>query len=399
MPPPPPGAFPLTHLWFLYYLLVLYVVVLTAAQPDRRARSQRRRCGAATDRVGARLVAQPARPRWCWHCQSAVALYFRARLDRVVRHPDARSVGHSRSSPRWSATAPRSRSDGSFTGRPTCSRSGRRQWPLHLGGRAGGDGACACRSPASTPTLVPAAPGATKLGLRARLRRRDLVLVLRRPRRSRPGSCRTANATIRYVADASYWIYLVHLPIVAALQVLVGKLPWHWSIKFPLILVVEPGGAVRELSLSRAIDVHRPDAERAPVSAARRDRPELAGRPGISGAASSTELPRGDRSRRSTGVHKRYGKTVALAGLDLEVRARRAAGGSRSERRRQVHGDLAVARAARARRGRGAAARRLAARRRNPAPRRRDDAGGRTDARAPRARADRARRRATTRTR
>ena len=28
LPPPPPGAFPLTHLWFLYYLLVLYAVVL-----------------------------------------------------------------------------------------------------------------------------------------------------------------------------------------------------------------------------------------------------------------------------------------------------------------------------------------------------------------------------------
>ena len=41
----------------------------------------------------------------------------------------------------------------------------------------------------------------------------------------------------RYVADSSYWIYLAHLPIVAAFQVLVGHLPWHWSVKFPLILV------------------------------------------------------------------------------------------------------------------------------------------------------------------
>ena len=30
MPPAPPLAFPLTHLWFLYYLLVLYVIVLAA---------------------------------------------------------------------------------------------------------------------------------------------------------------------------------------------------------------------------------------------------------------------------------------------------------------------------------------------------------------------------------
>jgi peptidoglycan/LPS O-acetylase OafA/YrhL len=44
------------------------------------------------------------------------------------------------------------------------------------------------------------------------------------------------SRTTRYVADASYWIYLVHLPIVAAFQVLVGQWPWHWSIKFPLVL-------------------------------------------------------------------------------------------------------------------------------------------------------------------
>ena len=31
-----------------------------------------------------------------------------------------------------------------------------------------------------------------------------------------------ANDRVRYIADASYWIYLVHLPVVAALQVLVG---------------------------------------------------------------------------------------------------------------------------------------------------------------------------------
>src|SRR5690606_11719610 len=40
----------------------------------------------------------------------------------------------------------------------------------------------------------------------------------------------------RYLADASYWIYLAHLPLVAALQVWVGHWPLHWSIKFALVL-------------------------------------------------------------------------------------------------------------------------------------------------------------------
>ena len=46
------------------------------------------------------------------------------------------------------------------------------------------------------------------------------------------------NEKVRYVADASYWIYLAHLPVVVSLQVLVGHLPWHWSVKFPLVLIV-----------------------------------------------------------------------------------------------------------------------------------------------------------------
>jgi peptidoglycan/LPS O-acetylase OafA/YrhL len=40
----------------------------------------------------------------------------------------------------------------------------------------------------------------------------------------------------RYLADASYWIYLVHLPIVMALQVLVAPLDWPWPLKFAAIL-------------------------------------------------------------------------------------------------------------------------------------------------------------------
>ena len=45
-----------------------------------------------------------------------------------------------------------------------------------------------------------------------------------------------ASSTTRYLADASYWIYLLHLPLVFALQASVSALPWHWSVKFALIL-------------------------------------------------------------------------------------------------------------------------------------------------------------------
>ena len=40
----------------------------------------------------------------------------------------------------------------------------------------------------------------------------------------------------RYLADASYWIYLVHLPIVLVLQVLASQLDWPWFIELALSL-------------------------------------------------------------------------------------------------------------------------------------------------------------------
>lgn len=40
------------------------------------------------------------------------------------------------------------------------------------------------------------------------------------------------SATRRYIADASYWLYLVHLPIVMALQVAVARLDWPWPVKY-----------------------------------------------------------------------------------------------------------------------------------------------------------------------
>ena len=48
----------------------------------------------------------------------------------------------------------------------------------------------------------------------------------------------TASKTRRYIADSSYWLYLIHLPLVMALQVLTMQWNLHWSIKFPLIVTI-----------------------------------------------------------------------------------------------------------------------------------------------------------------
>ena len=50
--------------------------------------------------------------------------------------------------------------------------------------------------------------------------------------------CPRPNAFVRYVADSSYWMYLIHLPIVVWLQVAVAELPLHWSLKLAFISTV-----------------------------------------------------------------------------------------------------------------------------------------------------------------
>ncbi|MEP7246226.1 MAG: acyltransferase family protein [Gammaproteobacteria bacterium] len=46
------------------------------------------------------------------------------------------------------------------------------------------------------------------------------------------------SVVCRSVADASYWIYLVHYPLVLASQVVLSGLQVHWALKFVAILAV-----------------------------------------------------------------------------------------------------------------------------------------------------------------
>jgi peptidoglycan/LPS O-acetylase OafA/YrhL len=46
------------------------------------------------------------------------------------------------------------------------------------------------------------------------------------------------SARTRYLSDGSYWMYLVHLPIVWLLQAWMLRWPLHWTVKFPLTLAM-----------------------------------------------------------------------------------------------------------------------------------------------------------------
>jgi len=44
----------------------------------------------------------------------------------------------------------------------------------------------------------------------------------------------TPSPVRRYLADSSYWLYLMHLPVLVFFAAWWNPLPWHWTIKYPL---------------------------------------------------------------------------------------------------------------------------------------------------------------------
>jgi peptidoglycan/LPS O-acetylase OafA/YrhL len=44
------------------------------------------------------------------------------------------------------------------------------------------------------------------------------------------------SPTRRYIADSSYWLYLMHLPLLVVFGVVFQSLSWHWTIEYTLTL-------------------------------------------------------------------------------------------------------------------------------------------------------------------
>jgi ABC-type multidrug transport system ATPase subunit/peptidoglycan/LPS O-acetylase OafA/YrhL len=114
------------------------------------------------------------------------------------------------------------------------------------------------------------------------------------------------NTTRRYVADASYWIYLAHLPVIFWLQYAVRDLPWHWSVKFAVILTL--GLALLFLSYHFLVRYTL-------IGETLNGRRWKSREPG-----SASQGPVDIHLATLSNVRKSYGKTVALDGLSLDVR-------------------------------------------------------------------------------
>ena len=306
--PPPemvsrPGAFPLTHLWFLYYLLVLYAIVMVVRRAvvavdgsggfrrsiDRAVR------GVAASGSAAVVLALPV----------GIALYFRSNWISWfgVPTPDQSLIPELTSLVAYGTAI----GFGWLVQRQAdLLEAWQRQWRGHLAVAIATTVAC-ISIVGVVPPLVPAARGPQTMiyaSCYALAIWSWVFAVIGIAQRF----LSSESAARRYVADSSYWLYLVHLPVIAAFQVLVGHLPWHWSVKLPLILTAS--FAVLFVSYHTLVRFTFIGA----VLNGRRH-------PGRSTQHQPAPAAVGDEClARLQGVHKRYGKTVALAGIDLEVR-------------------------------------------------------------------------------
>ena len=312
MPPMPdiPGFFMLTHLWFLYYLLLLYVATLAL-----RAVVVRLDVAHKLRNLVDRLVAGALRVPFAVFtlgiplaaALAAIPVYF---YGQGIPTPDMSLI------PQVPATVGYGTAFvfGWLVHRSSDAVAAITQrWWLHL---AIGIGATAyllqvlhaspMAQPGFTRNAFAYAFGVALWGWSLGLTGAALRFLS------------NYSPARRYIADASYWVYLVHLPVVAALQVWVGHWNLHWSVKFPLILVVSFAvlfasyhWMVRSTVIGQLLNGRRyprSGAEPAPTSP--------------SPASPSPRNDGGDtRVAELRGITKKFGAVTALNGIDIHVRS------------------------------------------------------------------------------
>lgn len=232
-PPGSPGAFPLTHLWFLYVLLLLYAATLSIRGLIARMDPQDR-LRARVDSLVRGVVESPAAPLML-AAPTAVALYvYPAWLPWFgVPTPDGNLVPNLPAAVQFFLAF----GFGWLVHRqPGLMQVWTRRWALNLGA-----GALLIAGLLShlglEPVVTPPAPGFERAALALGYGLTVWTLTF--------GVIGAAlrfladpSPVRRYIADSSYWIYLVHLPLVIALQAAVSRLDWPWEVKFAAVLVI-----------------------------------------------------------------------------------------------------------------------------------------------------------------
>jgi peptidoglycan/LPS O-acetylase OafA/YrhL len=238
VPPPPPRdphgpplAFPLTHLWFLYVLLIFYAITLglraLMLRLDRGGRlaalADRAVAWTVRNPLGLLALASPAAVAFC-ACGPWIAWLG-------VPTPDSSLLPNIPALTQYLAAF----GFGWLLHRQPRLLDGLgHRWPLSLGVALTATAACLAMLGVA-PRLEVAAPGlktaACAVGYAVGMWSWTFAVIgagmrfLNRESRAR-----------RYVADSSYWIYLMHLPLVILLQALATRLEAPAEVKMALVL-------------------------------------------------------------------------------------------------------------------------------------------------------------------
>ncbi|HET6971083.1 MAG TPA: acyltransferase family protein [Phenylobacterium sp.] len=230
-PPQPPGHFPLTHLWFLYTLLWLYAATLAVrslvARLDRSGAFRAR-----VDRLTARAVASPLSPAiLAIPVVTAFCLSPHWLVWFGVAGPDSNLIPNLPAATQYVTAF----GFGWLLHRqPALLETWTRRWPLNLAAAATlatGLMAALGLQPVThpDPSASVRLAHACAYGLAMWTGTFAAIgLALR--------FLSNHSRVRRYIADSSYWIYLVHLPIVMFLQAWVSRFDWPWEAKFATIL-------------------------------------------------------------------------------------------------------------------------------------------------------------------
>ena len=235
MPPPPetpplsPRNFPLTHLWFLYVLLLCYIAALTLRAVLGRSDAVRHAADACVrmlaSPIGPLLLALPLGAAMSMHAQWYA--WFGIPTPDQSLYPNLAACVAFGSAFGFGWLLQR---------QPALLQHWAIRWPLHLAIAVLATIGCLWHA-GLAPRLVPATQDIETLAYAVAYAIAGwswsfalVCLGLRFLSAHSPWR--------RYLADASYWIYLAHLPLVMALQVAMSRVQWPWFVEFALTLAV-----------------------------------------------------------------------------------------------------------------------------------------------------------------
>ncbi len=226
-PPLSPRNFPLTHLWFLYVLLLCYVAALVLRATLGRSAFVQRASDACVrvlaSPIGPLLLALPlgaalaTHAKWyAWFGVPTPDQSLYPSLAACVAFGSAFGFGwllHRQQArlQHWAA-----------------------HWPLHLSIAISATVGCVLHA-GLAPKLVAATQDMATIGYAIAYALAGwswTFAIVGLGLRFLSGH----SPLRRYLADASYWIYIAHLPLVMALQVAMSRVDWPWAIEFALVL-------------------------------------------------------------------------------------------------------------------------------------------------------------------